>query len=211
MRYRWSMPATVAPEAERLADELVKRLGNGRLTARELAAELVSADSPVALIGAFDDALTRAAAADETEELDDTLWGPAPSDQQLADARQIAASALDEAMAAALAGALTRGQAANRLGISAQAVSKRHAAGRLVALSRGRAKLFPAWQFHDEGVLPGIADVLAAYPGGPLSLSTWATTPNPDLDDATPAQTLARRGGVSRVLEALQPLHPDAW
>lgn len=211
MRYRHGMPATIAPEAERLADELVKRLGNGRLTAREVAAELVSADSPVALIGAFDDALMRAAAAGETDELDDTLWGPAPGDQQLADARQIARSAADEAMAAALAGALTRGQAAQRLGISAQAVSKRHAAGRLVALSRGRVKLFPAWQFHEDGVLPGVADVLAAYPGGPLSLSTWATTPNPDLDEATPAQTLVGRGGVSRVLEALRPLDPDAW
>lgn len=205
------MPATVAPEAERLADELVKRLGDGPMTARALAAELVAADSPVALIGAFDDALSRAAAADETGEFDDTLWGPAPTDRELADARQVAQAALDEALQMARADALTREQAARRLGISPQAVSKRIAAGGLIAVSRGRERRLPAWQFHEDGVLSGLANVIAAYPGGPLSLTTWATRPSADLDDATPAQTLARGGGVERVLAALESLGPDAW
>jgi hypothetical protein len=204
------VPPTDGPEAVRLADELVKRLGAGPLTPRELAAELVAADTPVALIGAFDDALSRAAAG-EADELDDSLWGPAPTDQELAEARRVAQGALDEALERALAGALTREEAARRLGITPQAVSKRLAAGRLVAVARGRVKRFPRWQFHEDGVLPGLAQVIAAYPGGALSLTAWATSPSADLDDATPAQALARRGGVARVLAALQAVGPDAW
>ena len=97
------------------------------------------------------------------------------------------------------------------LGISPQAVSKRHATGALVALPRGRELYFPAWQFADGAAVPGLADVIAAYPGSPLALSTWATAPNPDLDRATPAQMLTRRGGVERVLEALESISSAAW
>jgi len=53
--------------------------------------------------------------------------------------------------------------------------------------------------------------VIAAYPGGALSLTSWATSPSPDLDGATPAQTLTHRGGPARVLDALQALTPAAW
>jgi hypothetical protein len=205
------MATTAGHEAERLAEELVRRFGDEPIAARDLAAELVSEDSPLALIGALDDALSRAAAADERDELDDALWGPAPTDQQLAEARQIARSGLDEALERALADALTRDQAARRLGISPQAVSKRLAAGGLVALSRGRSKRLPAWQFHEDDVLPGLPDVIAAYPGSALSLTTWATSPSADLDDVMPAQALTRRDGVPRVLAAVQALTASAW
>jgi hypothetical protein len=205
------MATAISPEAERLAAALSKRLGDGPFTARELAAELISMESPVELIGAFDDALSRAAAADETDELDDTLWGLPPTDEQLTEARRIASRAHDDALQAALADARTRQQAAELLGISSQAVSKRHAAGTLVALSRGRELRFPAWQFYEGSTLPGLADVIAAYPGGVLSLSTWAVTPNADLDGLVPAEALARRGGVERVLAVLEAISPDAW
>ncbi len=49
------------------------------------------------------------------------------------------------------------------------------------------------------------------YPGGALSLTIWATSPSPDLDGATPAQTLARRGGLARVLETARALTPATW
>jgi hypothetical protein len=203
------MPTTLPREAEQLADELVKRLGAGPYTPSELAAALTI--GPLTLISAVDDVLMRAAAADEPHERDGTPWAPAPSDVDVRDARRTAQQALDDAMEGALDRALTREEAARRLGISTQAVSKRVAAGALVALTRGRSKRFPLWQFHEDGVLPGLGAVIAAYPGGSLSLSTWATTPSPDLDRVTPAQALARRGGVPRVLEALRALAPDAW
>ncbi len=48
------MGATTTPEAMRLADELVKHLGEGPLTARDLAAELAAPGAPSTLIAAFD-------------------------------------------------------------------------------------------------------------------------------------------------------------
>ena len=201
----------VTPEAERLADELVKRLGEGPLTPRELAAELAAEEASAALIGAFDAALSRTAAAEETDQLDEALWGSAPTDHELAQARRAGNVTLEGAMRDALSGALTREQAAQRLGITPQAVSKRVASGGLVALHRGRVSRLPAWQFYEDNVLPGLKQVIAAYPGGALSLTSWATSPSPDLDGATPAQTLARRGGPARVLDALQALTPAAW
>lgn len=205
------MASTVTPEAERLADELVKRLGKRPLSPRKLADELARQDAPPALIGAFDAALSRTAAADETDSLDEALWGQAPTDQELAQARHTTYPALQDAMREALSAVMTREQAAQRLGVTPQAVSKRIASGGLVALRRGRVNHLPAWQFHEDRELPGLKQLIAAYPSGALSLTVWATSPSPDLDGATPAQTLARRGGFTRVLEAAEALTPNAW
>jgi Protein of unknown function (DUF2384) len=205
------MATIVTPEAERLAEELVKRLGDGPLTARELAAELVADDTPVELIGAFDDALSRTAGAGESDQLDARLWGPSPTAEQLVEARRAARGVLGEALERALSGALTREEAARQLGVTPQAVSKRSVSGGLVALRRGRVKWFPAWQFYEDGALPGLEKVIAAFPGSALSLTSWATSPSPDLDNATPAQTLGRRGGLARVLDAVAAMTPAAW
>jgi hypothetical protein len=186
-------------------------LGEHPLSPRKLAAELTEQDASPALIGAFDAALSRTAAAGETDSLDEALWEPAPTDQELAQARHVTYPALQDAMREALSDALTREQAAQRLGVTPQAVSKRIASGGLVALRRGRANRLPAWQFYEDRELPGLKQLIAAYPDGALSLTVWATSPSPDLDDAKPAQVLARRGGLARVLEAVEALTPEAW
>jgi hypothetical protein len=205
------MASTVTPEAERLAEELVKRLGEDPLTPRQLAAELTGEEASAALIGAFDAALSRTAAADESDQLDEALWGRAPSDRELALARRASYTKLEGALRDALSDALTREQAATRLGITPQAVSKRVASGGLIALRRGRVSRLPAWQFYEDGALPGLKQLIAAYPGGALSMTIWATSPTPDLDGSTPARALAHRGGVSRVLETARVLTPAAW
>jgi hypothetical protein len=205
------MATTVTPEAQRLAEALVKRFGDGPLTARELAAELVAEEAPVDLIEALDDALSRVAEAGESDELDQRLWGPAPSAERLAEARRAAHGALDEALERALARSLTREEAARRLGVTPQAISKRLGSGGLVALRRGRVRRFPVWQFHEDGVLTGLEQLISEFPGSVLSLTTWATTPAADLDDVTPAQALTRRAGLARVLEAVRALTPAAW
>ena len=210
-RYPPSMSTATSQEAVRLAAELKKRLGDGPLTARELAEQLVATDNPAALIAAFDDAMARAAAADEADEVDHSVWGSPPDDARLAEARRVAQRAQQEALSAVMADALTRQEAAELLGISPQAVSKRHAAGALVALTRGRELHFPAWQFHEGATLPRLAGVIAAYPGGALSLSTWAVTPNADLDALAPAHALARRGGPQRVLAVIDAIGTAAW
>jgi hypothetical protein len=205
------MAATRTPEATQLAEAIAKHVGNGAVTPSQLAAELVSLEAPTDLLAAFEDALSRAAAAQEWHGFDDALWGPAPTESELAEARRRARAELDDALAVALSDALGREAVARRLGISPQAVSKRLGAGSLVALSRGRAKHFPAWQFHEDGVLPGLAEVIDAYPGTPLALTVWATSPSADLDGRTPAEALTERGGVQRVVDAAQALSPAAW
>lgn len=119
---------------------------------------------------------------------------------------------VEQALEQALRGALTRDQAAERLGISPQAVSKRRAARHLVALRRGREWRLPTWQFHEDGVLPGLHLLITAYPGTPLALTTWTTTPNADLDGHTPAEAMLTARGVEWVLsDAVRPLTPAAW
>jgi hypothetical protein len=199
------------PEAARLANELTRHFGRQPFTATDMAEEIVTSDDPTALIAAIEEALAHAAAAGESGELDDALWGPAPTDAELAAARESARAAVDGALASALGDALNRDEAARQLGITPQAVSKRHAAGALVALTRGRERRFPAWQFHEGAVLPGLRELIAAYPGTPLALTVWATSPAADLDGNAPAEVLARPGGVPRVVEAAHALTAAAW
>ncbi len=205
------MASAVAPEVEHLTDELIKRLGKASLTPRQLAIKLTEKGTPATLIGALDAALSRGAAADETDQLDESLWGSAPTDQEIASARQVSYAALQDALSDALADALTREQAAARLGVTPQAISKRVASGALVALRRGRISQLPSWQFYEDSTLPNLKQLIDAYPGGALSLTTWATSPSADLSGATPAQTMTRRGGPARVLEAASALAPAAW
>jgi hypothetical protein len=211
LRYLGRVAVAATPESRRLAAELVKRLGKESFTAGELAAELVAVDRPMELITAFEDALSSAAAADEPDELNERLWGSAPTEEDLAQARKIAQLAQRDALQTVLAGALTRQEAAELLGISPQAVSKRHAAGGLVAIARGREQYFPAWQFHEGAVLAGLAAVVRAFPGSALALSSWATTENTDLDGFTPERMLARLGGRERVLSAIDSISAEAW
>ena len=194
---------SVKPEIDRLARELRALLGTEPITVTELAAAVLEGSDGVSIANAVEDALGRATAADALEE---SLWGRRPTDAQVAHARRIGHAAEIEALEDALTDALSRDAAAVRLGISPQAVSKRLAAGALVALSRGRTRWFPAWQFHEDGVLPGLADMIAAYPGTALALTVWATSPSADLDGLTPAQAMTRRGGLGRVVAAAQAL-----
>jgi hypothetical protein len=198
-------------ETTRLANELSRVFGDEPITARALAEELVVGDRAVDLITLFEDAVACRAAAGEDDTLDDTLWGLPPTSEELRAARETANAAVGEALDEALSDALSREEAGRRLGISPQAVSKRRAAGQLVALERGRERFFPAWQFREDAVLPGLADVIDVYPGTPLSLTVWATSPCADLDGRTPAQTLTRRDGVQQVLEAATALTTAAW
>jgi len=138
-------------------------------------------------------------------------WGAAPNRRQLVVAAELAEGARAGALADALDGALSRRQVAERLGVSPQAVSERLKARRLVALRRGREWRFPAWQFSDDGTIPGLSHVIAAWHGTPLSLSAWARASSPDLDGRTPAREVERPGGLERVLELERALAATGW
>lgn len=190
--------------------EAVRR--NPGITVAELAAELkldLDLDTLTKLREAVAAAI--ADAQPQRHDLDPDLWGEAPSAQQLAAAGEVGEQARRAAMADVLADALTREQAADRLGITAQAVSDQLKSEKLLALRRGREWRFPRWQFGDDGALPGLPALIAAWPGTSLALSVWAIKASPDLVGRTPAQELVRRGGMQRVLDLLEAISASAW
>jgi len=98
-------------------------------------------------------------------------------------------------------GALTVAEVAKRLGISKQAIDKRRRARKLLALETSRGFLYPAWQFSDDGVLPGLEQVLAALEAAPWTQASWFLSGDSRLGDARPLEAL-RRGHLQQVLRA---------
>jgi hypothetical protein len=208
--------AAITPQRKNRARAAVLELVRSHpgITIKEIARELAAVDTPEVLLIAMSD--TNLAVIDKgtAERLADPLedaWGPAPSDTELEHAQRAGEHATRAALTAALEGALSRETAAERIGVTPQAISERLKAGKLVGLRRGREWRFPAWQFAEDGTLPALGELIDVYPGTPLALSTWAVTPSVDLNGHTPAQALARRGGPERVLELAHVLSALAW
>lgn len=101
-------------------------------------------------------------------------------------------------------GTLTAQEAANHLRISRQAVHKRVRGGRLLALDCGRhGYIFPAWQFTDEGVLPGLEDLLAALADhDPWMKLAFFLGENTALDGSTPLEALRRQESATALRAA---------
>ena len=91
-------------------------------------------------------------------------------------------------------------QVAARLGASVDHIEKCRLQGLLVALPIDVATWrFPAWQFTDHAVLPGLEDVLRALPVlDPWSRVMFLTYGDPYLDGDSPL-TQIQRGDVDRV------------
>lgn len=79
--------------------------------------------------------------------------------------------------------ALTVSGAAERVGVDASRIRHRLAEGRLAGWKDRGGWRLPAWQFADEGVLPGLAAVLAAVPEDQpaLVVAGFMTTPQHEL------------------------------
>ncbi|QYL30041.1 hypothetical protein TM48_04602 [Mycobacterium shottsii] len=134
-----------------------------------------------------------AVAARDTDGLDESLWGSAPTAKEMSGA---ALQALQEDFVARrelLTMSLSTAEVAELLDISSQAVLDRITSGDLIGLKDGRQWRIPMWQLNagaQRGFLPGIAQLRHAFPGGIVALSKWAATPNPELGDITPADAL---------------------
>jgi hypothetical protein len=201
--------ATLEAERTRRAVEIALAAVRRKpgITVAELATELKL--DPETLTQAL--ATAMANAVPDRDDLDPELWGRRPSAQQLAGAWEVGEQAQRAAMADVLADALTREQAAERLEITTQAISEQRKGGKLVALRRGREWRFPRWQFGDDGALPGLPELISAWPGTSLALSLWAINGSPDLDGRAPSQEMIRRGGIERVLDLLEAISAAAW
>ena len=99
-------------------------------------------------------------------------------------------------------------QVAVMLGCDPSWVRHQIAGGRLYAMSVGRSRLLPAWQFDANVPIPGLPETLAVLVSGrePLEIVTWMTTPVPEL--AVAGEAVSPRawlvcGGDSRVVVGL--------
>jgi hypothetical protein len=183
-------------------------VGTQKLGAEAVAAALITGAPRTLQV--LRELIDRVLASQPADGLDEGLWGTAPTDADLANAQADADAARDAALKRLIADALTREQAAKRLGISAQAVSKRTSGDQLIAVRYAGRSLYPRWQFSEDGALPELSKLRQRFPSA-LSLTTWATTPSADLDGHTPAEMLGRRDGRRRVLELAQATSAEAW
>jgi hypothetical protein len=103
---------------------------------------------------------------------------------------------------------LTTEQARQVLGISRQALHKRVDVGSVLGLPGERTTLYPVWQFSGSEVRPVTAEIIGAFRErldgeyDATIVSSWATTPQPDLHDATPEEWLAKDGDTDRLVIA---------
>jgi hypothetical protein len=76
-------------------------------------------------------------------------------------------------------------------GVSRQAVSKRKG---LLALTTGSGRVvYPAFQFRDRLLAPGLGEVLALLPAtvvSPWTVASWLISPEADLDGSRPIDVL---------------------
>lgn len=106
-----------------------------------------------------------------------------------------------------LADSLSTAEAARRLGISDSRVRQRAAARQIYGVRAGGAWRFPAWQFTDRGMVPGLDRVLPRLSPAlhPLSVTGFLSTPQPELviraRTVSPLRWLATGGDPQPVAE----------
>ena len=157
--------------------------------------------------------LEAAAAAESPDDLDERFWGAAPDSvtavtavladlsDQFAQRHQLAADGI------------SRDATAELLGITAQSVTAKLAARKLVGIKLGREWRLPAWQFDPDvptGVLPDLDTLQAVFPGGPVSLSQWMLRAQPEFDGRSAREEMIVHGSTP-VIELAQVLTATAW
>src|SRR5699024_11116046 len=110
----------------------------------------------------------------------------------------------------AWAASLTTAEVAELLGRKDASIRRSKAAGDLYALpsSGGRSARFPAWQFEGSQIVPGLREIVPAFPGyfHPLSIQGFMTTPHDELGARSPAQWLLRGGPAGAVVALVEEL-----
>ena len=138
----------------------------------------------------------------------DAAFGPEPSNEAFARAVAWNVSMGVEGRRRLIEQSLSRDVTAHRLGVSPQAVSDMLDRGDLIGLKQGREWRLPEWQFDAEsprGMLPGLREVIAAFPASVVALSRWIGRENPDLQGMSPRAALGKgnTGDVLRLIRAL--------
>ncbi|HEX2078531.1 MAG TPA: hypothetical protein VHG08_12505 [Longimicrobium sp.] len=125
------------------------------------------------------------------------------AEDPLAQARARGAQAKGELLRRA-GGGLRLGQAAQRLGVSPQAVHARRKRGTLLAVPQANGEwLYPACQFGPDGALPGLALVLQAFGvRSPWTQLAVLLAPAAALGGRTPLQAL-QAGQAAQAAQAV--------
>jgi hypothetical protein len=132
-------------------------------------------------------------------------YGPDPSAEAISEAHAWTDRIGAEQRRALIAESFTRDEAARLVGVTPQAVSDKLGRGEPLGVKEGREWRLPKWQFDLDGVLPGLHEVGAAFPGGVVALSRWMARENADLGGLTPRAAIIR--GQSRdVLRLIRAL-----
>ena len=145
------------------------------------------------------------------DELDLTLpavWGPPVTEGQRGRAESENLRRAFLARQDVVAKSVSRATAAELLGLSEQAVTKRLDRGQMIGFKLKGQWAIPSWQLDadsQDGLLPGIAQLSAKFPGAPVALSRWVIQPSQDLAGRSPREVLAsnRVDEVVRVASAL--------
>lgn len=108
-----------------------------------------------------------------------------------------------DALLAAEGGTLASDDVAELLRISRQAVDKRRASGKLLAVELGRRGFrYPAWQFGDTDLLPGMEETLKLLDGHPpIAQMRFFLSGDHALGGERPLDLL-RRGDLSQIRRA---------
>lgn len=128
-----------------------------------------------------------------------------------------AASRTAARYAAMLSLSLTESEVREMLGVGASRVRQRIADSSLYTITAGRERRFPAFQFYERNLVPGMGEVLKALPDDlhPLEIESWLTNPDPDLTmdgkDGETSETLSPRGWLisGGSVDALLPTARD--
>lgn len=147
--------------------------------------------------------------------LDEDLWGPEPTEAQLADALRSARCENEGRLARVRAVSATAAEAARSTGVTIEAVNAAIAAGELRTIAEADGHLLvPTWQLATAdrgGPAPaGISDLARVFPGSTVALTLWACRPSADLAGRTPAQALAN-GQVDAVIAIARALTAAGW
>lgn len=139
----------------------------------------------------------------EKAELAHSITGHEYSEQERVEIEQLALLQYFRLRHELLNDALTTPQVATLLGTCRQTPHDRVKSGTLLAVSDRGALRFPPWQFDpasDDGVLPGLAEVVHNLHLPPLSKISWMVGGNAFLEGATPLESL-KAGQVKKVVE----------
>jgi hypothetical protein len=104
-------------------------------------------------------------------------------------------------------GTLSAGEAASLLGITREAVDKRRRANTLLAVREGSDWRYPACQFQQSDVVPGLPVIVRGFTdAGPWVTLDFLLAPDTVLRGRTPLQALRaeNRGAALRLVRAEQ-------